>query len=361
MSSRRTAENLIRAGRVTVNGKTITELGTKANPAKDKIAIDGKPVRLGAPAAYILLHKPVGVVTTLLDPEGRPTVRDLLVGVRQRVFPVGRLDYHTAGLLLLTNDGDLALRLTHPRYGVRKTYHVKVKGKPSVAQLAALARGVQLTDGTTSPASAHVMEAREHKSWLALTLSEGKNRQVRRMCEAIGLSVEKLTRVAFGPLKLGKLPPGAWRYLEPEEVDALRRHSGPEVAAAGSPGRRHHGRRRLEKRPADERPRRDATTARIATSRSAVSRTAVSRTAASRIDGPRTAAARVAFPRSARPRTATSLSAAREFVAGRDDTSAAPTGAPTARRRIADAPASGSGGRRASTAPPRRERPRRPR
>ena len=273
-------------------------------------------MRLSAPAIYILLHKPVGVVTTLLDPEGRPTVRDLLVGVRQRVFPVGRLDYHSAGLLLLTNDGELALRLTHPRYGVRKTYHVKVKGKPAAAQLAALARGVRLIDGTTNPATAHVMESREHKAWLALTLAEGKNRQVRRMCEAVGLPVEKLTRVAFGPLKLGKLPPGAWRHLEPEEVEGLRRHSGPEVVAAGSPGRRHHGRRRLEKRPADARPQRGA---------------------------------------AARPR------AGGAPIEARGETPAPPKGPPTARRRSAEAPASATTARRGSVAPSRRQRPRRPR
>jgi len=322
VSSRRTAENLIRSGRVTVNGKTITELGTKANPQTDRIAIDGKPVRLTAPAIYILLHKPVGVVTTLIDPEGRPTVRDLLVGVRQRVFPVGRLDYHSAGLLLLTNDGALALRLTHPRYGVRKTYHVKVKGKPSAAQVASLARGVQLSDGTTNPASAHVMEAREHKAWLALTLAEGKNRQVRRMCEAIGLPVEKLTRVAFGPLKLGKLPPGAWRHLEADEVESLRRHSGPEVVAAGSPGRRHHGRRRLEVRAE---PRAEASRARGG-SAAVVSRARVGSAAAT----PR-ARAPVAPPSDAR------------------------------RRRNVETPAPATTGRRGSGAPPRRARPRRSR
>ncbi|MGE0519649.1 MAG: pseudouridine synthase [Candidatus Binatia bacterium] len=213
---------MIRAGRVTVNGHTVTELGTRANPHKDRIAIDGKPVRTSAPPAYILLHKPVGVVTTLIDPEERPTVRDLLVGVRQRVFPVGRLDYHSAGLLLLTNDGDLALRLTHPRYGVRKTYHVKVKGRPDPAQLETLTSGVRLEDGTTAPADVRVIESSPRKTWLSIALAEGKNRQVRRMCEAVGLPVEKLTRVAYGPLKLGKLPPGAWRFLQPEEVERLR-------------------------------------------------------------------------------------------------------------------------------------------
>jgi 23S rRNA pseudouridine2605 synthase len=222
ISSRRAAEILIREGRVAVNGQTVTELGTRANPHRDKITIDGKPLRGSAPPIYILLNKPVGVMTTLVDPGGRPTVRDLLGGVRQRVFPVGRLDFHSAGLLLLTNDGELALRLTHPRYGVRKTYEVKVKGRPEAAQLAALAGGVRLADGVSAPAAVRVLEASERKTWLSITLAEGKNRQVRRMCEAVGLAVEKLVRVALGPLALGKLPPGAWRHLEPEEVARLR-------------------------------------------------------------------------------------------------------------------------------------------
>jgi 23S rRNA pseudouridine2605 synthase len=234
VSSRRTAENMIRAGRVTVNGKTVTELGTRAHPQRDRIAIDGKVLRAAAPLAYIMLHKPVGVMTTLADPEGRPTVRDLLVGVRQRVFPVGRLDYHSSGLLLLTNDGELALRLTHPRYGVKKTYHVKVKGRPEPAQLSTLAQGVRLADGVSAPAEVRTIEARGQKTWLAITLAEGKNRQVRRMCEAVGLSVEKLTRVALGPLKLGKLPAGAWRPLTPEELAVLH---GPPPRATPPPRR----------------------------------------------------------------------------------------------------------------------------
>src|SRR5262249_10443276 len=181
----------------------------------DGIAIDGNPLRAAAPPAYIVLNKPVGVMTTLADPQGRPTVRDLLTGVRQRVFPIGRLDYHSAGLLLLTNDGDLALRLTHPRYGVRKTYQVKVKGHPQAAQLATLAQGVRLPDGVTGPAYVRILTARENKAWIEITLAEGKHREVRRMCDAVGLPVEKLVRVALGPLKLGKLPVGAWRHLEP--------------------------------------------------------------------------------------------------------------------------------------------------
>lgn len=192
----------------------------------------------------------MGVVTTLDDPEGRPTVRDLLKGVKARVFPVGRLDYHSSGLLLLTNDGELALRLTHPRYGIRKTYQAKVKGDPQPSQLAALAAGVRLTDGTTNPAEVHVLRRRDQKAWLSITLAEGKNRQVRRMCEAVGLPVEKLARVAFGGLRLGALAPGAWRHLEPGELELLRR-----PAPRPRPARPPRGRQRAAG-GADERPRR---------------------------------------------------------------------------------------------------------
>jgi 23S rRNA pseudouridine2605 synthase len=167
--------------------------------------------------------------------------------VRARVFPVGRLDYHSAGLLLLTNDGDLALRLTHPRYGVRKTYQVKVKGDPQPMQLAALSSGVRLADGATNPAEVHILRQRDQKVWLSITLAEGKNRQVRRMFEAVGLPVEKLVRVAFGGLKLGALPPGAWRHLAPAEVAQLQRPLPPP-----RPARPARGRQR------DERPRRAA-------------------------------------------------------------------------------------------------------
>jgi len=230
-----------------VNGKTVTELGTRASPPRDRIAIDGRPLPSAAPLAYILLNKPVGVMTTMVDPAGRPTVRELLHGVRRRVFPVGRLDFRSAGLLLFTNDGELAMRLTHPRYGITKTYEVKVKGQPAPDQLAALARGVRLPDGVTGPASVRILTAREHKAWLEITLTEGKNREVRRMCEAVGLPVEKLVRVALGPLKLGKLPVGAWRPLTPEELDRLHaavRSTATATSARSAPSGGHHGRRR---------------------------------------------------------------------------------------------------------------------
>lgn len=232
ISSRRAAEALIRAGRVTVNGRTVTELGTRAHPQRDRIALDGKPLRSAAPPAYILLNKPVGVMTTLADPEGRPTVRDLLAGIRVRVFPVGRLDYRSAGLLLLTNDGELALHLSHPRYGIRKTYHAKVKGRPTAEQLGALSSGVRLPEGVTAPARVRRLTQSEHKAWIEITLAEGKNREVRRMCEVVGLPVEKLVRVALGPLRLGKLPAGAWRHLDAAEVATL--HAAVRAAEHGT-------------------------------------------------------------------------------------------------------------------------------
>jgi len=178
----------------------------------------------------MLLHKPTYVVTTLFDPEGRPTVRDLLPKRRERVFPVGRLDFHSAGLLLLTNDGELALRLTHPRYGVRKTYRVKVKGVPTPETLGLLARGVRLADGTTAAAEVRIERSRDDKTWLELTLGEGRKREVRRMCEEVGHPVEKLVRVRLGPLSLGKLRPGEHRALTARELRDVRRAVGlPDV------------------------------------------------------------------------------------------------------------------------------------
>ena len=204
----------------------VTELGTKADPRTDRITIDGRPLQLSSERLYIVLYKPVGVVTTLSDPEGRPTVRDLLPDVRARVFPVGRLDYHSSGLLLLTNDGELALRLTHPRYGVRKTYRVKVKGTPTAEALEQLARGVRLEEGMSAPAEVRVIRTSDAKTWLEITLSEGRKREVRRMCEHIGNPVEKLIRVRLGQLNLGSLHPGQHRALSEREVQQLRHGVG---------------------------------------------------------------------------------------------------------------------------------------
>jgi 23S rRNA pseudouridine2605 synthase len=205
-----------------VNNRVVTELGTKADPSRDRITVSGRLLTIVADRIYLVLNKPVGVVTTLFDPEGRPTVRDLLHRVRTRVFPVGRLDYHSAGLLLLTNDGELAQRLTHPRFGVSKTYRVKVRGVPDDAALHRLRTGVRIEGGRTAPALVRVLETRDQKSWLEITVREGRNREVRRMCEQVGLSVEKLVRIAIGPLKLGKLAPGEFRPLTDRELASLR-------------------------------------------------------------------------------------------------------------------------------------------
>lgn len=207
-----------------MNGEKITRLGTTADPRNDRILVDGRPLSFPKAHVYFLLHKPVGVVSTLKDPEGRPTVRDLLKGVRERVFPVGRLDYDSSGLLLLTNDGELTERLLHPRYQIPRTYHAKVIGTPAPEALQMLRDGVQLDDGTrTSPATVKLLRITYRKAWLEITLQEGRNREVRRMCEAVGHRVDRLVRVRFGPLVLRALPVGEYRPLTAVEVRALKR------------------------------------------------------------------------------------------------------------------------------------------
>lgn len=176
---------------------------------------------------YFLLNKPTSVVSTLADPEGRPTVRELLGEVRERVFPVGRLDYHSAGLLLLTNDGELTARLLHPRYQIARTYHVKLTGRCSPRVLARLKNGVPLADGRLSgPAEIRTIRRTERKTWIELTLHQGRHHEVRQMCDAVGYPVEKLIRVRFGPILLTELVPGAYRPLAPVEVQSLKRAVG---------------------------------------------------------------------------------------------------------------------------------------
>jgi len=206
----------------------VTELGTKADPVRDRITVGGRRVMASPEFFYLIMHKPTGVVTTMSDPEGRPTVRDLLPKLRARVYPVGRLDYHSSGLLLFTNDGELALRLTHPRYGVRKVYHVKVEGVPSEATLERLSRGVRLADGRARAESVRVLRSSGTKTWLEMTIREGKKHEIRRLCEAVGHDVEKLKRVALGPIELGGLEPGESRLLTEKEVRILYRAVGLE-------------------------------------------------------------------------------------------------------------------------------------
>jgi pseudouridine synthase len=223
VASRRGADALIAAGRVAVDG-TVAGPGTQVG-AGQRVTLDGQPVGTAERHVYVLLHKPAGVVTTAKDERGRPTVLDL-VRTRQRVFPVGRLDLTTTGLLLLTNDGELASRLTHPRHQVPKTYHALVSGFPDAAALTRLREGVDLEDGRTAPAEVRVIGRDPSGLALEIVLHEGRNRQVRRMCEAVGHPVRRLRRVAYGPLRLGELGPGASRRLTTREVRALRRAAG---------------------------------------------------------------------------------------------------------------------------------------
>jgi 23S rRNA pseudouridine2605 synthase len=219
LGSRRVCEELIADGRVTVNGD-VARLGRRVDPKHDAVALDGVPVIVRDDLVYYLLNKPTGYVSTASDPEGRPTVVELVPDT-PRVFPVGRLDYDTEGLLLLTNDGDLTHLLTHPSFGVVKTYLAEVEGEPTPAAVRALREGVELDDGRTAPARVKVVQRRGATSAMELGLHEGRNRQVRRMCEAVGHPVVRLVRTRIGPLRDGSLKPGTWRALDPAEVRAL--------------------------------------------------------------------------------------------------------------------------------------------
>ena len=224
VASRRAVEEMIVRGRIRVNGGRV-ELGLRIDPSKDIVEIDGSRVPLQAELAYYLVNKPVGVVTTARDEQNRETVLDLLE-VETRVYPVGRLDIESEGAVLLTNDGELALRLTHPRYGVGKTYLVEVGGGVKEKTVRTLARGVELTDGMTAPAEARLVERSPSGTLIEITLTEGRNRQVRRMFEAVGHPVHRLVRTAIGPLMLGRLKPGTYRKLRLEEVRKLYRAAG---------------------------------------------------------------------------------------------------------------------------------------
>jgi 23S rRNA pseudouridine2605 synthase len=266
VASRRAAEEMIAAGRVSVNGKVVTEMGTRANPATDKIEVDGRPIapeqprQTGSDFVYILLNKPPGVVSTVKDTHGRPTVLDLIQGgaapsasspassptaspatasppggqpdrtaaqrparADARIYPVGRLDADTTGLLLLTNDGDLTFRLTHPRFGVEKEYRALVRGRPSEEVLRKLREGVEIEGEMTAPAKVEEIGRSGENTLLRITIHEGRKRQVRLMAAAVGHHIIELQRVRFGPLSLGTLPVGRWRHLATYEVHALRK------------------------------------------------------------------------------------------------------------------------------------------
>ena len=227
IASRRAAEGLMAEGRVVVNSRTVREMGTKADPATDDIRVDGRRISVTARRRYILLNKPSGYVTTRSDPQRRPTVVDLLRGVREYVYPVGRLDYDTEGLLLLTNDGDLAAKLAHPRHGVERTYEARVANMPDANALERLRRGIPLDGRSTLPAVVTLLNKgrRDREGILLLTIREGRNRQVRRMCEAVGHPVRSLRRIRIGSLEDRTLKPGQWRDLTAVEVRRLA-HAG---------------------------------------------------------------------------------------------------------------------------------------
>lgn len=208
-------------GRVTVNGAVVRELGTKAEPGHDDIRVDGRRVKSAERPRYILLNKPRGYVSTRSDPQRRPTVIDLIGGVREYVYPVGRLDFDSEGLLILTNDGDLAARLTHPRHGVARVYEVEVVGVPDDRDLKRLSKGVTIDGRRTEPALVELVRSRP-RAIVRITVHEGRNRQVRKMCESIGHPVDSLRRVAIGPLRDTRLKPGQWRELTDDEVRRLR-------------------------------------------------------------------------------------------------------------------------------------------
>lgn len=251
LTSRRAAEALIVAGRVRVDGRVAHELGTRADPKRNVVEVEGYGVLKPEPPVYLLLHKPPYVVSTVSDPEGRQTVLECIertraVGPKQfegnlpRVFPVGRLDFDAEGLILLTNDGELAHTMLHPRRHVPKTYMVKVRGVPDAASIRRLTTGIRLRrdDGSltrpTAPAEVRLVKQTRSNSWLEMTLFEGRNHQVKRMCDAIGHQVNRLIRVDFGGIELGNLPAGAWRFLSGPELKLLKQWQTQEPAVKHS-------------------------------------------------------------------------------------------------------------------------------
>lgn len=247
VASRRASEALIVDGRVTINGTVVTTLGTKADPASDEIRVDGRRIGPVPVHRYILLNKPRGYVTTRHDPQQRPTVMDLMKGIREYLYPVGRLDYDSEGLLLLTNDGELAARLMHPRHEVERVYHARVRGRPDRHALDRLSAGVTLDGRRTAPARVRLLERPDSigadQATIEMALHEGRHRQVRRMLEAIGHPVVRLRRVRIGPIEDPDIPPGHWRELTDREVRKLRKGVGltpgdETVSAPSRPARR---------------------------------------------------------------------------------------------------------------------------
>lgn len=221
-ASRRKAEEMIAGGRVKVNGQKVTEQGVKVEIGADKVTVDGKELTIVSKKYYIMLNKPVGYVSTVSDEAGRPTVVDLLKDeINTRIFPVGRLDYDTEGLLLLTNDGDFSYRVTHPKFEMKKTYIALVGSGLTIAGLNKLRRGVVIDGFKTSPAEVELVDSDANSNLVRITIHEGKNRQVRKMFEAVGVKVKELRRVSIGKVEIGNLPYGRWRHLTSHEINYL--------------------------------------------------------------------------------------------------------------------------------------------
>lgn len=223
VASRREVDRMIEQGRIRVNGKVVDRLGSKIDDEQDRVEVDGRPVKIGEGFVYLMLNKPRGCLVTVEDPFQRPTIMKLLPSFEKRIFPVGRLDYDSEGLLLLTNDGELASRLTHPRYEVRKTYLVKVKGGPELSELDRLRRGIFLDGKRTAPARIEQLVRSSAKTLLRVEIHEGRKRELRRMFRAAGHEVVRLKRIGFAGLKLGKLKRGEWRFLAPKETEMLKK------------------------------------------------------------------------------------------------------------------------------------------
>ena len=229
VASRREVDRLIAEGTVKVNDRVIQTLGTKIDDQKDRVEVEGKPVKRGEGMAYLMLNKPPGYLVTLKDPFKRPTVKELLPSLKERVFHVGRLDYDSEGLLLLTNDGELAHRLAHPRYKIPKTYLVDVKGMPDPSKISRLEKGIVLDGKKTAPARIAKLRDSSKKTLFQVEIYEGRKREVKRMFEAVGHRVLHLKRVGFGGIRLGKLRTGKWRFLTRREVSSLQRKVGLET------------------------------------------------------------------------------------------------------------------------------------
>jgi 23S rRNA pseudouridine2605 synthase len=248
VASRRKSEELIEAGRVTVNGKVIRELGSKADLSQDLIQVDGRTIREEQDKVYYVLYKPAGCVTTLSDPEGRPTIKTYLQEIPERVYPVGRLDYDVEGALIVTNDGELAFSLMHPRFGVRRTYLAKVHGVPEPAQIERLVAGLRLEDGRAKALEAGLHSRTPKNTWVRVVVAEGRQHLVKRLMEAVGAPVQKLFRADYGGVGVQGLRPGEVRELTRAEVALLRSQAGKKAEAAerprpvSLPARRHgHG------------------------------------------------------------------------------------------------------------------------